>query len=140
MSQRIAKKKTLFTVPDFPTKRPSLLGGRCSCGYLFFPPHRFGCEACGAGSEAIVTLEIESRGVLKSFAASHRQTGSEVPSPLIFGLVLLDIGLAIMTTIHAEDENKLAIGQRVHGLLVPCGQDDRGRTIVDCLFVPEGGA
>jgi len=140
MSQCIAKKKTVFTVPDSPTEKPSLLGGRCSCGYLFFPPHRFGCEACGAAPEAINIIEIETRGVLKSFAASHRQTRTDVPSPLIFGLVLLDIGLAVMTTIHVEDENKLAIGQRVHGLLVPCGQDDQGRTIVDCLFVPEGGA
>jgi uncharacterized OB-fold protein len=140
MSQRIAKEKTLFTVPDSPDERPSLLGGLCSCGYLFFPPHRFGCESCGAAPSSIHSTEIDARGVLKSFAAFHRKTHSYSSSSLIFGLVLLNSGLTIITKIQAEDETKLAIGQKVQGLLVPCGQDDQGQTIVDCLFVPERGA
>jgi len=140
MSQRIAKKKTLFTVPESRTERPSLLGGRCSCGYLFFPPHRFGCEVCGAGPEAINIIEMAATGLLKTFAASHQQIRSDGHSPLIFGLVFLDNGLTILGAIDTDDEKKLHIGQRVHGVLAPCGLDDQGQTIVDCLFVPEGGA
>jgi len=83
---------------------------------------------------------MAATGLLKTFAASHRQIHSDGHSPLIFGLVFLDNGLTILGAIDTDDEKKLHIGQRVHGVLAPCGLDDQGRTIVDCLFVPEGGA
>ncbi len=138
MTQRIAKKKALFTVPGTENTPPSLLAGQCTCGYLFFPPHRFGCEACGAGPEAITILEIPAKGVLKAFGRSHREAPREGSAPYIIGQILLDAGPAITAVIETNDENTLSPGQRVIGKLVPVKKNHEGQVIVDCLFAPEG--
>ncbi len=140
MTQQIAKQKTLFTVPDTAETPPSLLTGLCSCGYLFFPPHRFGCEACGAGPEAISIIETTARGVLKAFALSHREAHPDGSTPYIIGQVVLDAGPAISVVLETRENSRLSIGQRVIGKLVPVKKNDKGQIIVDCLFAPEGKA
>ena len=138
MKERIARQKSLFTVPASSEAAPSLRGGRCSCGYVFFPPHSFGCESCGAGPEAITIAELATRGVLKSFALAHQQGRLMGTEPLFVGEVLLDDGPAISVVLRAKDEKELSIGQRVHGVLVPGEETSEGQVMVDCLFAPEG--
>ncbi len=140
MIQRIARQKTLFTVPDTEETPPALLTGRCACGYLFFPPHRFGCESCGAGPEAISIVETAAKGVLRAFALSHRETHPDGSTPYIIGQVVLDAGPAISVVLETKDKSSLSSGQRVIGKLVPIKENEKGQVIVDCLFAPEGRA
>ena len=140
MTQQIARHETLFTVPEAQDAPPALLAGRCLCGYVFFPPHRFGCEACGAGPDEISIVEIAARGILKSFARSHLETHPDGGTPYIVGEVLLDEGPALPVVLAARDETSLSPGMRVVGKLVPDKPDDQGRVYVDCHFAPEGGA
>ncbi len=139
MKSRIAKQESLFLVPASPDASPSLLCGRCSCGHVFFPPHGFGCEACGADPDAITITELSSKGVLKTFVVAYQQGRIMGTEPLIVGEVLLDDGPAISVVLDARDEKELSIGQRVHGILVPGEEDSEGQVMVDCLFAPEGG-
>lgn len=44
---------------------PSLEGRRClDCGYVFFPPHAFGCEVCGALPDRTEPVKLAGVGVL----------------------------------------------------------------------------
>jgi len=138
MTQRIAGKTSLFTVPDNEKTVPALFLGRCTCGYLFFPPHRFGCESCGAGPDAITITEATAQGVLKSFALAQQEAHPKGSSPYVIGQVVLDAGPEIGVLIETEEINSLSIGQRVRGKLVPVKKDKTGRVIVDCLFTVEG--
>ena len=140
MSRRIARKKTLFTVPPSRDEAPALLGGRCSCGHVFFPPQRMGCDVCGAAGEAIEISELAASGVLQAFATVHRQTRPGGTSPLIVGVVALDDGPVVEVVLDAADESALSVGRRVRGRLVDVGEDGAGRTLVDCFFGPVEGA
>jgi uncharacterized OB-fold protein len=140
MTRRIATKKTLFTVPPTPDRPPALLGGRCCCGHVFFPPQRFGCDVCGAHGDRIQIVELAASGVLKAFAVAHRQRRADGTSPPVVGSVILDEGPAVEVMLDTEDDSGLFAGQRVHGRLVETGRDDEGRSLVDCRFTPEGGA
>jgi uncharacterized OB-fold protein len=140
VSRRIARKQTLFTVPSSRDAPPALLGGRCSCGHVFFPPQRMGCDVCGAAGDAIEIVELAASGVLKAFATAHRQKRPGGSSPLVVGAVLLDDGPLVEVVLDADDATGLAVGQRVRGRLVDVGEDDDGRTVVDCFFAPAGAA
>ena len=140
MTQRIARHETLFTVPEAEDTPPALLAGRCSCGHIFFPPHRFGCEACGAGPDEIAIIEIAAKGILRAFACSHRETHPDGSTPYIVGEVLLDAGPALPVVLTARHETSLSPGMRVVGKLVPDKENDKGQVYVDCFFAPEGGA
>jgi hypothetical protein len=138
MSRRIAKKKTLFTVPASPDEAPALRGGRCRCGHVFFPPQQLGCDVCGAAGDAIEIVDLAGAGTLRTYATAHRQQRPGSSAPLIFGTVLLDDGPAVEVVIDAEDEAVLAVGQTVRARLVEVGEDEDGHTLVDCFFAPEG--
>lgn len=139
MKERLPRQKSLFTVPASVEDPPSLLCGRCSCGHVFFPPHRFGCEDCGAGQEAITISEEPATGILKAFAVVHGQSRPDGKGPLVVGRVLLDNGPSIMATLDVENQGELAAGQRVCGTLVPDGRDTKEKIPVDLLFTLKGG-
>ena len=136
MSRRIARKQTLFSVPADPDAAPALLGGRCTCGHVFFPPQQMGCDVCGAAGDSIEIVELAASGVLNAFATAHRQTRPGATSPLVVGSVLLDDGPAVEVILDVEDASGLVIGQRVRARLVDVGEDDDGRSLVDCYFAP----
>jgi uncharacterized OB-fold protein len=138
MTTRVARKKSLFTVPSSPEDPPELLGGSCTCGHLFFPPHRYGCEVCGGDEGRISIVKMPARGVIKSYAVAHLQNRPAGRGPLVVGEVLLDAGPCVTAVLDSRDENKLTVGGRVSGKLVSVGEES-GRVIVDCVFAPEGG-
>lgn len=139
MSAREARRKTLFTVPPSADEPPELLGGRCRCGHRFFPPHRFGCEACGAAGDQLSEIRMAARGVIRAYAATHFQMRRDGQGPRVVGAVLLDEGVRVVGTIECAGEGALRVGERVSGRLVEVGEEG-GRAIVDLVFVPEGGA
>ena len=138
MTGREARKKSLYTVPSSPEEPPELLIGQCACGHRFFPPHRYGCEACGADEAGISIERTPAEGEIRSYAVTHFQTRSDGSGPLLVGEVLLDAGPCVAAVIDSPEETGLEAGLRVSGRLVPVGEEG-GRTIVDCVFVPEGG-
>jgi uncharacterized OB-fold protein len=140
MSQGIARQKRLFTLPDSPKEKPALLGGRCSCGHVFFPPHRFGCDRCGAPPEEIEIAKLEARGVLTCFAVAHRQSRPDGDTPLVVGTVSLDSGPAVEVMLDVRDADALSVGQRVEGRLLEGRRDDAGRTRFEFAFAPEGSS
>lgn len=139
MTLRVPRQESLFTVPASPGDPPALLCGECSCGHVFFPPHRFGCEACGAGPDAVSVVEYPARGTLKAFTAVHGQSRPDGKSPLVLGQVLLDSGPSIAAILDVQDQESLVAGEKVYGTLVPAVEDSKGRTVVDLLFSTEGG-
>ncbi len=139
MNERIAKKRTLFTVPPDLDGEPRLLGARCSGGHLFFPPQKMGCDVCGAHGDDIEIIELAASGVLRTFALAHRQQRPGSAAPLVIGSVVLDAGPAVEVILDVDDPAALRNGQHVVGHLVAVGEDDEGRQIVDCFFAPTGG-
>ena len=140
MSERIAKKPTLFTVPADPDAPPRLCGGRCRCGRLLFPAQRFGCDACGAAGDAIRPADFDAEGVLTAFATSHRQRRPGSESPLVVGTIALDAGPVVESALAVEDASGLRIGARMRPRLLDVSVDDDGRRVVDCFFEPAEGA
>ena len=136
MARGVSRRKTLFTVPDSPDAPPAILCGRCECGHVFFPAQRLGCDRCGAHGARIEIVEVAARGVLRAMAAAHRTKRPEGALPLVVGTVMLDAGPAFEVALYAREE-ALAVGQRVHGLLVESERDDQGQIVLDCLFAPD---
>jgi hypothetical protein len=89
-----------------------LLGGRCvACGMLQFPRR----EVCPACQHAVVdvtplaaTGEIFTYTVVRAAPPGYRGE-----TPYAFGVVTLDDGLRVTTTITADDLDAIAIGDRV---------------------------
>ena len=134
MSERVAKSPTLFSVPVAPSNETVLLGTRCSGGHVAFPPEQMGCEVCGAHGDEIETIELAASGTLTTFAMAHRQQRAGSASPLVVGTVVLDAGPAVDVVLEVADTAKLSCGLQVVGHLVPVGEDESGRTILDCFF------
>ena len=59
-----ALKPDLYSVPQGPSSIPQLHGGRCRCGYVFFPMQTYGCEKCGAAGVALTPSALDARGAL----------------------------------------------------------------------------
>ncbi len=136
MSERIAKRRTLFTVPPAPSNETALLGTRCTEGHVAFPPQRLGCEVCGAFGDQIESIELAATGTLRTFALSHREQRPGSNAPLIIGTVALDAGPEVEVILEVDDPALLSCGQQVTGQLVGVGQDESGKQIVDCFFAP----
>jgi len=83
-------------------------------------------------------VTLPACGVLKSYAVSRLQTRADGDGPLVVGEILLDSGPCVTTVIDSRDDKNLTVGGRVSGKLVAVGEE-KGRTIVDCVFAPEGG-
>ena len=100
-----------------------LLGGRCaSCGALQFP-RREVCPECQHDAVKSVSLategEVYTYTVVRSAPPGYR---GEVP--YAYGVVTLDDGLRVTTTITADDLDALAIGDRVAFEVIVLGDGD----------------
>jgi uncharacterized OB-fold protein len=114
---------------------PSLNGGRCrACGYVFFPPQRYGCESCGAPPEQLDAVQLAGRGRLHSYATVHLHQGKDIEVPFTVGLIVLDDGPAIRSTLAERTDAGLAIGARMASVLVAAGIDPDGNELVELRF------
>jgi uncharacterized OB-fold protein len=118
----------LFTTEQ--GKRPALRGRRCTaCGYVFFPPHDFGCDACGALPDRVEPMAIEGAGVLRSVVVVHRHGGGSIEVPFTVGEIALDAGPMVRAVLMGP--GPFAIGDRVSSALFgvvakTAPSDDRG--------------
>lgn len=100
------------------------------CGRIAFPPGPI-CVDCG--SDDLVWTEIEPNGTLHSFTRQHR-TAPAFESPIVMGIVDLDVGARLLAPIDAE-YGALSIGARV--LIESVAYDteyNRGRRTDDLFF------
>src|SRR5260370_5900798 len=133
MPNRISIHPDLYA-PDA-IANPSLNGGRCrACGYVFFPPQRYGCESCGAPAEKLETVKLGGRGRLHSYATVHFHQGKDIETPFTIGMIVLDDGPAIRSTLTGRTDAGLAVGDRMNSVLVAAGTDQEGNEMVEMRF------
>jgi uncharacterized protein len=114
---------------------PSLNGGKCrACGYVFFPPQRYGCELCGAPPEELDATQLSGRGWLHSYATVHLHQGKDIETPFTVGLILLDDGPAIRSILTNRTAACFAVGDRMASVLVTAGIDSDGDELVELRF------
>jgi len=137
MSRRPAQQGLYSTDDSGP---PRLQGCRCrACGFVFFPPHTFGCERCGAPGEETESMELRGEGVLDSFATVHQHGGGgEVPFTV--GEIVLDDGPMVRALLvrgeSGQEGRDPVIGGRVRALLWSLGTTDQGDERVELRFAP----
>ena len=110
-----------------------LKGGRCRCGYVFFPMQTYGCERCGSYGDALTPCELSAEGTLLAEATVHLHADKNRPSPVTIVKVALDDG-PVIRTLLADDSPPVAPGQRMTGRLVPTTQSETGETALDLRF------
>ena len=133
MPNRKAVHPELYS-PD-PADTPSLNGGKCrACGYIFFPPQRYGCESCGAPPENLEAAILRGCGRLHSYATVHLHQGKDIEAPFTVGLIVLDDGPAIRSLLTNRTGEGLTIGDRMNSVLVAAGTDQDGNEMVETRF------
>ena len=129
-------------VPDL----PSLKGGRCQCGYVFFPLQTYGCEVCGRTGDALQPVALSGRGTLIASARVHihanrapaAKPGAKPPevkpheAPFTIGSIKLEDGPTVRTLLVDIDDRTLAPGKKMVAKLVSVGTGDKA--IVDLRF------
>ncbi|WP_442868376.1 Zn-ribbon domain-containing OB-fold protein [Bradyrhizobium sp. CCBAU 11445] len=123
---------------------PSLKGGRCmACGFVFFPPQRYGCEVCGRSGDCLQSIALSGSGTLIASATVHMHSPGARPTkhgvkpleaPFTIGTIKLDDGPTIRTIIVDANEPSLKPGQRVISKLVEVGSG--ACSILDLRFAP----
>lgn len=111
---------------------PVLQGGRCRCGYVFFPMQTHGCERCGNNGDALTPQLLSTCGTLLASAAVHLHADKNRPTPFTIVKVALDDG-PVVRTLLADDSGDVAPGQRMQTKLVSLQRDD-GETVFDLRF------
>lgn len=125
------------SVPD----HPSLKGGKCQCGYVFFPAQTYGCEMCGRIGDALQPVALSGRGTLIALATVHIHA-SRTPTqnvdvkahqaPFTVGSIKLDDGPTVRTLLAGVDEKALKPGHKMVTTLIPVGAD--AKSILDLRF------
>lgn len=128
-------KPALYRAEDAPAApgHPSLLGGACACGYVFFPLQIYGCEKCGGLD--IAPRAIGGAGRLLASAVVHLHAGKGRTAPFTVGAIALDDG-PIVRTLIAEGVGPLTVGQRMATVLEPV-EGPEGEARLDLRFAPE---
>jgi uncharacterized OB-fold protein len=108
----------------FSVDPPALLGGRCErCGAMRFP-HRNVCAVCQATNVSLAPLS--TTGTVYTFTiVRNKPPGYVGDVPYAYGLVDLPDGLRVISTIAADDVEKIAIGDAVEFELLPIGSGEQ---------------
>lgn len=133
----LALKPKLYDVPGPGAEGvPALKGGRCACGYAFFPMQRYGCERCGRRGDALSEALLAGRGALVASARVMLHAGMQRQAPFVVVSVKLDDGPVLRTLLAEDTDAVLPVGQRMQACLVEVGKSDTGEPLVDLRFVP----
>lgn len=112
-------------------RHPAILGGECTCGYVFFPMQKFGCERCG--STDLKSRALAGRGKLIASARVHLHVGKHRTAPFTVGSIRLDDG-PIVRTLLIEDDRPFHPGDAVVTSLIEV-RDAEGEVKRDLRFV-----
>jgi uncharacterized protein len=132
MADKVAAQPELYSISS---EHPALRGRRCVvCGYVFFPPQSYGCEACGALPGQLVPVDLAGSGVLNSFATVHHVQGKGIEAPFTIGVIVLDDGPAVRSVLTSSTDEGLRSGDRMSSVLFPCGKNEQGNEVVEFRF------
>jgi uncharacterized OB-fold protein len=92
---------------------PVLLGGACSCGYVFFPMQRFGCERCGNNGTALSPKTLRARGKLITATVVHMHADKRRPTPFAIGVIALEAGPVVRSLLSDIASAQLGVGKTV---------------------------
>ena len=111
---------------------PALLGGECTCGYVFFPMQTYGCERCGGTN--LAPRVLSGRGKLLASARIHLHAGKNRQAPFTVVSVALDDGPIVRTLLEADAD--VHPGDRMVTVLAPV-LDAEGAHRLDLRFTPQ---
>ncbi len=97
-----------------------LHGGRCTCGHVFFPMQRYGCEKCGRDGDDLKPVALKGRGVLAASVTVHMHARPERKAPFTIGTVRLDEGPVVRAVLTGPVAD-LVPGRLVVATLMPVG-------------------
>ena len=129
-----ALKPLLYTVPSQANALPELLGGRCRCGYVFFPMQTYGCEKCGATGDALQPVALPATGKLVASSRVLMHARKDREPPYVIVSVRLDDGPVVRTLLDEDTTDLLAVGAPLQGRLMEVGRAESGDPIVDLRF------
>jgi uncharacterized OB-fold protein len=119
-------KPTLYNDTD---AGPVLLGGRCSCGHVFFPMQTFGCERCGKTRDALQPHVLKGRGTLITASVVHMHADKRRSTPFAVGTVALDEGPVIRTLLSDVELAQKALQKTVEAEWVQVTLEDGSPTL-----------
>ncbi len=122
--------------PTLYTPEGALLGGRCSCGHVFFPMQGHGCEVCGRHGPDLQPMVLRGRGKLLSSTVVHFHADKARATPFTVGKIALADG-PVVRTLLVDPIQQSAPGTEMVTALVPVGTNDDGTAILDLRFKPE---
>ena len=112
---------------------PVLHGGRCRCGYIFFPMQTYGCERCGRYGDALTPYALVARGTALAAATVHIHADKNRPAPFTIVKIALDDG-PVIRTLLAEHSAAVSPGQHMIAKLVPVRHSETSETLLDLRF------
>ncbi len=122
---------------------PSLSGGECRCGYVFFPWQTYGCERCGLSGDALRPKRLTGKGTLRAKATVHRHRDNRAltdvqprVAPFTIGVVDLVDGPTIRVVLD-ESDGPAHPDATVVARLVEVGTKER--SVMDLCFAPTSG-
>ncbi len=97
-------------------RRYRLLGVECKkCGKRYYPPKAV-CPACG--SRELVDVELPKTGKLLTYTVIYTvPSGFKEYAPLVVGLIELDDGTKIFSSLTDVDPENVKTGMRVEAVL-----------------------
>ena len=116
--------KPLLYGPDPVADRDAvvLYGGRCTCGHVFFPLQRYGCERCGRAGADLTAVPLKGCGTLVASVTVHMHARPERKAPFTVGSIRLDDGPALRALL-AGSVKDLKPGCRMVARLLPAEPD-----------------
>jgi uncharacterized OB-fold protein len=117
----------------------ALLGGRCECGYVFFPMQQFGCERCGRHGNSLQPHALRGRGTLIASATVHLHADKRRIAPFVVGTIALDDG-PVVRTLLTEAPLRQADAVRVMATLALVKIGDDASEAYDLRFQPIVGS
>jgi uncharacterized protein len=135
MSNAPGLKPALYAASEgAPGSAPRLFGGRCRCGYVFFPLQAYGCEKCGQNGDALTPASLPARGTLVASARVLVHARKDRQPPFVVVTVQLDDGPVVRTLLAEDTDTVLAIGTPMQACLVEVGRAESGEPIMDLRF------
>jgi uncharacterized OB-fold protein len=116
--------------------RPQLKGGRCQCGYVFFPYQVYGCEKCGATGDALAPVLLDGAGQLVASARVLIHHSPARKPPFVVASVKLDAGPVVRALLAHDTTETLPVGKRMNACLVETAQGEAGTPLGELRFAP----
>jgi len=120
------------------SRAAALKGGKCKCGYVFFPWQSFGCERCG-DVESLRPMLLDGTGTTLSSVTVHMHASKNRKTPFVVAAIRLTDGPVVRTLLASRSGGVPEIlppGQPVVAELVEVARpDDPSACDLDLRFV-----